>query len=163
GKFLVLPPGFSGNVPDGYFVSRSPTYSVSFAVRGFQVDNKTDKAVALMKQTKIYPLAKASSPPPMNFLNGSNRDIDTLFPDNLRYFEVLAKLVDEEPGDLFDPLERAQMRAIGIEKGKPFNPDAKEKGLLAEAARIGGAIGRANTYGPPPGGYYYPNRKWQGV
>src|SRR5262249_38142258 len=36
-------------------------------------------------------------------------------------------------------------------------------GLLAEAARIGGAIGRANTYGPPPGGYYYPNRKWQGV
>jgi len=34
---------------------------------------------------------------------------------------------------------------------------------LSEAARIGGAIGRANTYGPPPGGYYYPDRKWQGV
>jgi len=163
GKFLVLPPGFSGNVPDGYFVSRSPTYSVSFAVRGFQVDNKTDKAVALMRQIKIYPLGKSSSPPPMNFLNGSNHNIDTLFPDNFRYFELLAKLVDEEPSDLFDPSERAQMRAIGIEKGKPFNPDEKTKGLLTEAAHMGGAIARANRYGPPPSGYYYPNRKWQGV
>jgi len=116
-----------------------------------------------MKRIKIYPLAKGSSPPPMTFLNGSSRDIDTVFPDNLRYFQLLAKLVDEEPSDLFDPSERAQMRAIGIEKGKPFNPDEKTKGLLSEAARIGGAIARANTYGPPPGGYYYPNRKWQGV
>ena len=56
GKFLVLPPGFKGSVPDGYFVSHSPTYSVTFAVRGFQVDGKTDQAVALMKQIKIYPL-----------------------------------------------------------------------------------------------------------
>ena len=56
GKFLVLPPGFQGSVPDGYFVSHSPTYSVTFAVRGFQVDGKTDQAVALMKQIKIYPL-----------------------------------------------------------------------------------------------------------
>src|SRR5262249_17988745 len=56
-----------------------------------------------------------------------------------------------------------QMRALGIEKGKPFEPDEKTKAILSEAARIGGAIGRANTYGPPPGGYYYPDRKWQGV
>ena len=46
GKFLVLPPGYNGTVPEGYFVSRSPTYSVTFAVRGFQVEGKTDQAVA---------------------------------------------------------------------------------------------------------------------
>ena len=39
----------------------------------------------------------------------------------------------------------------------------RPKALLEEAARIGGAIARANTYGAPPGGYYYPDRKWQGV
>ena len=56
------------------------------------------------------------------------------------------------------------MQAIGIEKGKPFNPDAKTKALLAEAARIGGAIARANTYASPaPDVFYYPDRKWQGV
>ncbi len=163
GKFLVLPPGYKGKVPTGYFVARSPTCSVAVAMRGFQVDNKTDQAVALMKQTKVYPLSKAASPPPMQFMNGSNKDIDTLFPDNLRYFELLAMLVNEEPRDAFEPLERWQMQAIGTDKGKPFNPDEETKGLLAEAARIGGAMARANTYGTPPGGYYYQDRKWQGV
>jgi hypothetical protein len=163
GKFLVLPPGYAGSAPDGYFVSRSPTYSVMFAVRGFQVDNKTDQAVALMKQTKIYPLAQALSPPPMQFINGSNQNINAVFPDDIRYFELLAMLVNEEPSELFDPTERSQMRAIGIEKGKAFDPDEKTKALLAEAARVGGAIARANTFGPPPGGYYYPDRKWQGI
>ena len=53
-------PASKASVPDGYFVVRSPTYSVTFAVRGFQVDGKTDQAVSLMKQIKVYPLAKAS-------------------------------------------------------------------------------------------------------
>ena len=99
-----------------------------------------------MKQIKVYPLAKASSPPPMEFLNGSGKDINTVFPDTFRYFELLARLVDEEPAELFEPLERSQMQAIGIEKGKPFEPDEKTKALLSEAARIGGAIARANTF-----------------
>ena len=59
GKFLILPPGFAGSVPEGYFVARSPTYSVVFAMRGFQAEGKTDQAVSLMKQIKVYPLAKA--------------------------------------------------------------------------------------------------------
>src|SRR5262245_20676346 len=65
GKYLVLPPGFNGEVPREYFASRSPTFSVCFAVRGFQSEGKTDAAVRLMKQIRIYPLAKASTPPPM--------------------------------------------------------------------------------------------------
>ena len=164
GKFLILPPGFAGSVPEGYFVARSPTYSVAFAMRGFQVEGKTDPAVNLMKQIKVYPLAKAASPPPMEFMNGSRQDIDTVFPDNIRFFEFLAMLVDEEPQDNFSPLERFQMQAIGIEKGKPFQPDDKMRALLSEAARLGGAIARANTYASSsPGVFYYPDRKWQGV
>ncbi len=162
GKFLVLPPDFKGRRRRGYFASPPPTYSVSFAVRGFQVDGKTDEAVALMKQIKIYPLARASSPPPMEFMNGSGKSIDTVFPDNFRFFELLAMLVDEEPGEIFGPLERFQMQSIGIEKGKPFHPDDKTKALLTEAARIGGAMARVNTYRAPEV-FYYSDRKWQGV
>ncbi|SAL80391.1 hypothetical protein AWB68_05846 [Caballeronia choica] len=164
GKFLVLPPSFSGNVPEGYFVARSPTYSLTFAVRGFQVEGKTDQAVALMKQIRIYPLADASSPPPMEFMNGSRRNIDTVLPDNLHYYELLAMLVDEEPLESFGPLERFQMQAIGIEKGKPFDPDEKTKALLSDAARLGGAMARANAFASAePGVFYYPDRKWQHV
>lgn len=163
GKFLVLPPGYGGDVPAGYFVSRSPTYSAMFAVRGFQVDGKTDAPVALMKRIRVYPLAKAASPPPMQFMNGSNRDIDTIFPDNLRYFELLAQLVEEEPAELFDPTERAQMQAIGIAKGTPFRPDERMRALLTEAARLGGAMARANSFDTPDVGRFYPDRRWQGV
>jgi hypothetical protein len=100
----------------------------------------------------------------MEFLNGSGRTIDTLFPDNFRFFELLAMLVDEEAAENFDPLERFQMQAIGIEKGKPFSPDAKARALLDEAARLGGAIARANTFASPaPGVFYYPDRQWQGT
>lgn len=164
GKFLILPPDFTGSPPDGFFAARSPTYSVTLGLRGFQVDGKTDQAVGLMKQIKVYPLAKASSPPAMEFMNGSRRDIDTLFPDNFRFFQLLAMLVDEEPLESFGPLERYQMQAIGIEKGKSFNPDEKTKALLSEAARLGGAIARANTYASAsPGVFYYSDRKWQHV
>jgi hypothetical protein len=164
GKFLVLPPGYAGEIPDGYFVAKSPTYSVMFFLRGFQVDNKTDEPVSLIKQTKVYPLSAAGAPPQMEFLNGSNTDMDFLFPDNLRYFELLARLVEDEPLDAFGPLERAQMQSIGIEKGKPFAPDEHMKTLLSEAAQLGGAIARARTYGPlPADAYYYEGKQWQGA
>ena len=162
GKFLILPPDYEGSVPPGYFVAKSPTYSAMFAVRGFQAAGSTDQAVSLMKQTRVYPLAQASSPPPMEFMNGSGKDIDTLFPDNFHFFELLAMLVNEEPRDLFGPMERFQLQAIGIEKDKPFHPDEKTKALMAEAARIGGAMARAITYAPLAV-YYYPDRKWQGI
>ncbi len=45
GKYLFLPPGYTGEVPEGYFVVKSPTYSVSYFLRGFKVDGKTDQAV----------------------------------------------------------------------------------------------------------------------
>ena len=164
GKYLFLPPGYTGEVPKGYFVVKSPTYSVDYFLRGFKVDGKTDQAVALMKQIKVYPLAKAADAPKMEFLNGSGQPIDTIHSDNITFFEMLSQLVNEEPAEVFTPLERFYMQAIGIEKGKPFNPDAKSKALLAEAARAGAAMARANSFASrDPDTYYYPDHKWQYV
>ena len=164
GKFLVLPPGFDGEVPEGYFVVESPTYSVTFAVRGFQIDGSTDAAVELMKQIRVYPLKDAESPPAMEFVNGSGHQIDTLFPDDFGFFELLAMIVDEEPAEVFGPLERWLMQAVGIEKGTPFTPDDSTKAVLDQAARLGGAMARVNTYASSaPDVYFYADRKWQGA
>ena len=164
GKFLVLPPDFDAAIPDDYFVVRSPTYSVTFAVRGFQVDGSTDQAAELMKQIKVYPLADAASPPTMEFVNASGHDIDTLFPDTFGFFELLAAIVDEKPPEVFGPLERWLMQAISIEKGAAFNPDDKTRAVLDEAARLGGAMARVTTYASSaPNVYYYPDQKWQGA
>ena len=45
GKYLVLPPGYEGDVPDGYHVYQSRTYGVWFLVRGFLVDGDPGPAV----------------------------------------------------------------------------------------------------------------------
>ena len=139
GKFLLLPPDYQGQPPAGYFTAKSPTYGVWFGVRGFLVNGMGDQAVALMKTAKIYPLAKATDPPTMIFLNGSGKPIDTIFPDNYEYFERLAAVVEKEPADAIPPSDRFLLASIGIEKGKPFAPDADTKQLLVEAARLGAA------------------------
>jgi hypothetical protein len=46
GKFLLLPPDFQGWAPEGYFLSKSPTYSVTFGMRGFQSQGGTEQAVS---------------------------------------------------------------------------------------------------------------------
>ena len=112
GKYLFLPPNYTGDVPPGYFVVKSPTYSINFFVRGFKEDGKTDHAVTLMKQIRIYPLAKVTEPPKMEFFNGSGQPIDTIHSDTIVFFESLAQLVNEEPAEIFTPLERFHMQSI---------------------------------------------------
>src|SRR5262249_44370141 len=135
-----------------------------YGLRGFKVDGKTDQAVALMKQIKIYRLADANRPPATEVLNGSGQAIDTIHADTIAFFEQLAVTVNEEPADVFTPLERFYLQAIGIVKDKPFAPDTKMRALLSEAAHTAGAVARANSFASRDREtYYYPNRRWQGL
>lgn len=161
GKLLLLPPGYEDTAPAGYMIGRATTYRVVLGVRGFQVDGATDHAVALMKSAKIYPLAQASAPPKMTFVNGSGSEIDTVFPDSLAFFEDLAAIVAYEP-DRLSTQDWFQLAAIGIERDQPFAPDAERKALLEEAAQLGGAVARNNTYASPdPARLIYPDRRWE--
>jgi hypothetical protein len=76
GKYLLLPPGYTGEIPDGYYVMKSPTYGVFVFLRAFLVDGKTDAGVKLMEQTRIYPLAQKDNPPAMKFPNASAKPAD---------------------------------------------------------------------------------------
>lgn len=161
GKLLLLPPGHDGPVPDGYLIGRATTNRVVLGVRGFQVEGKTDHAVALMKSAKIYLLAKADAPPEMTFFNGSRQQVDTVFSDTFAYFEDLADIAGYEP-DRLSTDDWFRLSAVGIEKGKPFVPDAERKALLAEAAALGGAIARANSYASTdPARIAIPGRRWE--
>lgn len=162
GKYLFLPPDYNGEIPDGYFIVKSPTYSVCWGIRGFLKDGKTDEAVKLMKDLRIYPLAQAENPPKMEFKNGSGQMIDTIHSDNITFYEALTQLVNEEPAEVFTPLERFYMQSIGIEKDKPFAPDDKRRAMLKEAAHTAGAFARANCFASPdPDTYFYKDEYWQ--
>jgi hypothetical protein len=57
GKYLLLPPGYDGPVPEGgFYVARSMTTRVIYAARAFLADNDPKPAVENIKKTiKIYP------------------------------------------------------------------------------------------------------------
>jgi len=74
GKYLFLPPNFTGSVPKGYFVFRSPTFGNLLFWRGFVVKGDTRPAVEnFRKHAKIYPLSSAGNPPQQKYLNISGK------------------------------------------------------------------------------------------
>ncbi|CAL1518737.1 DUF1254 domain-containing protein [Chitinophaga sp. MM2321] len=146
GKFLLLPPGYSGDLPKGYITLKCTTFKVSLGVRGFMQDGKPDKAVALMKTTKIYPLSAASNPLATTIVNGSGKEVSTIFSDNYHFFEDLAELITQEPDERLQTSERFLLASIGIEKGKSFQPDADRTALLEDAAKTASAVARVNSF-----------------
>jgi hypothetical protein len=162
GKFLLLPPDHDGDVPDGYMAATSRTYRVVLGVRGFQSGDGTAQTVALMKTTKVYPLSGAADPPATTFVDGSHQEIDTIFPDTGQFFVDLATMVETEPLYVIPQHERFLLASIGIEKGKPFTPDATRQSLLDDAARFGAAFARANSFdSDDPERLVYSDRAWE--
>jgi hypothetical protein len=151
-------------VPEGYFVVKSPTYSVNYFLRGFKVDGKADQAVVLIKEIKVYPLPRRPTRRRWSSSTARASRSTRSTPTTSRSSRCSPQLVNEEPAEVFTPLERFTMQAIGVEKDKPFSPDAKDKALLADAARAGAAMARANSFASNDADtYYYPDRKWQYV
>ena len=56
---------------------------------------------------------------------------------------MLNEAVQTHPAEAMDPEIAGQLAAIGIVKGQPFNPDARMKKILTEAAAVANAAGRA--------------------
>jgi hypothetical protein len=82
---------------------------------------------------KLYPLSHAKNPPATTFIDALDVVFDANIPYDLRFFESLDRMVQSEPWLRRDMAMIDQLKAIGVEQGKPFNPDAK----LQEALREG--------------------------
>jgi hypothetical protein len=166
-KYLLLPPDYTGSIPEGYFAYRSRTYGVFVFWRGFFKDPKQlAEPVKVMEQTRIYPLGKADSAKPMQFPNASATPANMLYPTDGTAFDMLARFIAHEYPDPADMEMRGILAALGIIKGKPFNPDAHTQELLDKAAKTAFRIGHAIIYEPlsiVPNGLWYPDRKWTNV
>ncbi len=161
GSYLVLPPGYEGDVPDGYFVARPQTYGVWLGLRAFRTpDGDAGPAVATHKQVRVYPLARKNDPPEMTYVDASGRVLDTIHPVDSRYFDDLAQLVAEEHEDAIDPETAGMLAAIGIAKGEPFEPDERMQRILGEAATVGSYMALATSYKPRLPLKRYDDRQW---
>ncbi len=163
GKYLLLPPGFKGEVPSGYTVVRPRTFGNWVFWRSFLVDGSPKPGVeAVKKFTRMYPLAKADNPPPLKIVDVSDKYFSTVAPRDYSYWGMLNQVVQEEPTDSLDELRLGYYASIGIKKGKPFAPDPRMKKILTEAAAMGDATARAIAYQMrAKDAYYYAGSFWQ--
>jgi hypothetical protein len=161
GSYLVLPPGYDGEIPDGYFPARSRTYGVWLILRAFRApDGDETAAVAAHKQVRVYPLSRVADPPPMEFVNGAGKDLDTIHPTDSRVYDDLAELIAEEHEDAVDVETAGMLAAIGIEKGEPWDPDERMRLILAEAAKVGSYMALATSYDTRMHLQRYEDRQW---
>jgi hypothetical protein len=162
GKYLLLPPGYTGEIPEGYFVARSRTFGNLLFFRTFLKDGDPKPGVDSVKEKlRVYPLSKAANPPDTKFVNISGKAFNTIGPSDYSAFEYLNRVIQDEPSDALDASTLGLFAAIGIEKGKPFTPDARLKKILTEAAAVGDATARTITYRTRiKDAYFYPNSAW---
>lgn len=163
GKYLLLPPDYSGTIPAGYIPLSSKTYGNLIFIRGFVVKGDTHPAVENTKQHfRIYPLNLALNPPSMNFVNASGKSYNTQMANDFSFFNQIAEVVQEEPLDAIDPETRGLLAAIGIRKDKPFDPDDRMKQILTDAASVGNATARVIVFNTRDrNNYPYPESAWK--
>lgn len=155
GKYLFLPPDHDGDVPDGYFVSRPPTFScwAAFRVLG---------GVERLIETRVYPLSAAADPPEQRFINFADSDFNTIPANDFSFFGEVDEIVQQEPPEALDPERAGQLASIGIVPGRAFEPDERMRSILDVAARVGSGIARTLLYKPrDPSCYYYPDSSWK--
>ena len=186
GKYLIVPPGYKGALPEGEFnIAHSKTnYGVWFA-RAFIENGNDPKPVAkrIRELTKVYPytpggvgtpiaeflegkarLGPITQPPATVFHEGTGKVMNTIPPNDLTYFDLLNEVVQQEPATSLDPELMGPIAAIGIVKGKPFAPDDRMKRILSEALVVANASSRSLFMNPRDRSwYYYPDSNWQNM
>ncbi|WP_276481522.1 DUF1254 domain-containing protein [Paraflavitalea pollutisoli] len=165
GKHLLLPPGYKGKVPAGYYSGMPTTNRVLVLVRAIPLQGGAEAATAMIKSVKVYPLTKPAgwTEPTWVDLNKPGLDFTPVsWEDNLKYWEELHELIDQEPPyEAYRPMY-GELAELGIEKGKAFNPDARMKTILVKAAQTGNAILRVQSFADRRADRIaWPDRQWE--
>ncbi len=135
GKYLFTPPGYEGKIPDGYLHVPSPSYRVAFAFRSVRGPGMSEAdAYAYAKRLRMYAQSEEANPPEQVFFD----PIDTRYPTmplwGLAHFENLHAIMSVEPIKPEDKLMMGMLKSLGIEHGKPFEPDPVSKAAMTQAS-----------------------------
>lgn len=162
GKYLILPPGYKDKAPDGYIPLQSDTYGGYMLFRAnLKSHAEADVAgsIAYGKRMKIYPLAQAANPPATVFNDVKDVDFDSTIRYDASFFDHLNRMVQSEPWLARDRAMIDQLKSLGIDKDKPFNPDARTKEIFTTATGEAQAWLEAKyDAGFPP--FFSPTGRW---
>lgn len=138
GTYLLLPPGYEGEVPaTGYIVRQSDSFQNYYLLRAFDTGRA---GVEKLQEIRAYRWSERGDPPDMRPYNASPLGMDLAYPVKDGYFEVLARAVVNEHPREQDKAMLGILATLGIAPGQPFEPDARMQKILAEAAEVGNAM-----------------------
>ena len=165
GKYLFLPPGYKGKGPPGYHVARSTSYRMLAGIRSLPVGGDVKGAIERLKTIKVRPLKPSPTWKAPTWLDLTPDPQDTTplaWENNLQYWQVLHEVIDTEPA--YEPYRHSygDLAVLGIAKGKPFAPDDRMKRILEQAAQIGNAQMRVESFADRrPDRIVWNDRKWE--
>ena len=150
GKYLLLPPGYTGAMSGR--LSRRASRNVQRLGRLAQLRRGRRPQAGRRRGEDNHENLSARAgrqPPRLDVRRHVRQTVQHGWPGRLPFWEMLNQVVQEEPTDSIDPTTLGFWASIGIEKGKPFAPDARMKKILTEAAAVGDATARAIAYRMP--------------
>jgi hypothetical protein len=161
GKYLLLPPRYKGETPPGYIAVPSNTYNAMVILRVTSKSEQADDvrgALAYVKQLRTYPFIAAGSAPEQRYIDMTDKLWDGVVRFDQSFYVSLARMVNEELSQARDLEMLGQLRPLGIEKGRKFEPDAATRAVLKQASQEVHTwfMERLVDYGPR----FWPNRKW---
>jgi hypothetical protein len=143
GKHLLIPPGYDGEIPGGYYTGTATTNRVLVLARALPAGTDMAPATELMKSIKTYPLHPTTDWTEPTWTDLTKIDGADFTPvrweDNLDYWRVLHEILDAEPPNPAYRFQYGELAQLGIAKGQPFDPDPRMTGILTKAAQMGHA------------------------
>ena len=160
GKYLFLGPGQERPADaDADYVYESGTMNIIFGVRILTPD--PEEGERILRAFTSYPLADPSKKSSLAKVEGEWFQYQ---PRGLKYWERLHGILQREPVAERDRFMVASLRFLGIEKGKPFEPDGRQREILEEASLVGEAMAQANSFESRfPGVRYREDSSWEYV
>jgi hypothetical protein len=163
GRYLFLPPDHCGERPEDFIVVPSPTAYVHIALCAVAGGTTAPAdAVAHSRRLRAYPLRDAAGPRPNRYVDAFPRAWRTLPKFDIGCLELLAEVVDDEPWQARDAVMAGMLASLGIEKGRPFEPEPEQAHTLARAVREADAHIREwfahRTLAP-----HWPGRHWMAL
>ncbi len=173
-RILIVPPSYTGALPDGYQVVRPRTNQIFSITRLSVKEGMTpEQATALFKTVQTYRLADAANPPEKPLvLMGDPATGGKAFrmnrPTGLAYWQLVHDIIGGETIEDRDRIMLGTIAEIGIARGKPFAPDARLQKLLVEGETVGKLAMINEAFSPRsiPDGVnkdLYPGTHWENI
>ncbi|TQF74834.1 DUF1254 domain-containing protein [Rhodococcus spelaei] len=159
GKHLIVPPGQdTPDVDDSYYVHEASGMNVMFGFR--TLDPDPARSQKLVDGIRITPFDGREAPQ-TRIVSPAGRAWNGDQPRGLDYWVRLHDIYQHEIVDERDRFYLAMLKQLGIEKGKPFEPDERLTRILTAATATGELMAQANSFAKRfPGALYWPDRQW---